>query len=80
MTTEATRPAEKTHWTSSEKLGTWPYYTRRGISSLCDATTPEGFGPEASRWETWYFGYGRTPKDATSLLLPRKGHTSSSRF
>jgi hypothetical protein len=30
----------------------WPYYTRRGINSLCDATTPEGFGPEASRWET----------------------------
>jgi hypothetical protein len=34
----------------------WPYYTRRGISSLCDATTPEGSGPETSRWETWYFG------------------------
>jgi hypothetical protein len=44
-TTEATRPAEKTHWTSSKRLGTWPYYTRCGISSLCDATTPEGFGP-----------------------------------
>jgi hypothetical protein len=37
-------------------LGTWPYYTRRSISSPCDATTPEGFGPEASKWETWYFG------------------------
>jgi hypothetical protein len=46
MTTEATRPAEKTHWTSSKRLGTWPCYTRCGISSLCDATTPEGFGPE----------------------------------
>jgi hypothetical protein len=46
MMTEVTRPAEKTHWTSSKKLGTWPYYTRRGISSLCDATTPEGFGPK----------------------------------
>jgi hypothetical protein len=80
MTTEATRPAEKIHWTSSKRLGTWPYYTRRGISSLCDATTPEGFGPEASRWETWYFGYGRTPEGATSLLLPRKGRSSSPRF
>jgi transposase InsO family protein len=80
MTTEATRPAEKTHWTSSKKLGTWPYYTQRGISSLCDATTPEGFSPEASRWETWYFGRGRTPEDATSLLLPGKGRSSSPRF
>jgi transposase InsO family protein len=79
-TTEATRPAEKTHWTSSKKLGTWPYYTRCGISSLYDATTPEGSDPEASRWETWYFGYGRTPEDTTSLLLPGKGRSSSPRF
>jgi hypothetical protein len=34
----------------------WPYYTRCGISSLCDATTPKGFGLEASKWETWFFG------------------------
>jgi hypothetical protein len=44
----------------------WPYYTRRGIGSLCDATTPEGFGPEASKWETWYFGCDKTPEGATS--------------
>jgi hypothetical protein len=68
--TEATRPAEKTHWTSSKKLETWPYYTRHGISSLCDATTPEGSGPETSRWETWYFDCDKTPEGATSLLLP----------
>jgi hypothetical protein len=80
MTIEATRPAEKTHWTSSKRLGTWPYYTRHGISSLCDATTPEGFGPKASRWETWYFGCAKTPEGATSLLLPGKGHSSSPRF
>jgi hypothetical protein len=78
--TEATRPAEKIHWTSSKKLRTWPYYTRHGISSLYDATTPEWFGPEASRWETWYFGCGKTPEDATSSLLPRKGRSSSPRF
>jgi hypothetical protein len=30
--TEATRPVEKTHWTSSKRLGTWPYYTRHDIS------------------------------------------------
>jgi hypothetical protein len=53
---------EKTHWTSWKRLETWPYYTRRGISSLCDATTPEEFGPEAFRWETWCFGYGKTPE------------------
>jgi hypothetical protein len=46
----------------------WPCYTRRDISSLCDATTPEGFGPEISKWETWCFGYGKTPDGATSLL------------
>jgi hypothetical protein len=43
--TDATRPTEKTHWTSWKRLGTWPYYTRRGISSPCDATTPEGSVP-----------------------------------
>jgi hypothetical protein len=76
-TTKATRPAEKIRWTSWKKLGTWPYYTRRGISSLCDATTPEGFGPEASKWETWYFGCDKMPEGATSLLLPGKGPSSS---
>jgi transposase InsO family protein len=49
---QSNRPAERIHWTSCKRLGTWPYYTRRGISSLCDATMPEGFGPEASKWET----------------------------
>jgi transposase InsO family protein len=63
-----------------ERLRTWPCYTQRGISSLCDATTPEGFGPKASRWETWYFGCGKTPEGATSLLLPGKGRSSSPRF
>jgi hypothetical protein len=29
---------------------------------------PEGFGPEASKWETWCFGYDKTPEGATSLL------------
>jgi hypothetical protein len=68
--TEATRPAEKTHWTSWKRLGMWPYYTRHGISSLYDATTPEGFDPEASRWETWYLaaaGRPRTPQAYSSL-------------
>jgi hypothetical protein len=78
--TKATRPTEKTRWISRKRLGTWPYYTRRGISSPCDATTPEGFDPEASKWETWYFGYDKTPEGATSLLLPRKGPSSSPRF
>jgi hypothetical protein len=35
-----------------EEARTWPYYTRRDISSLCDATTPEGFGSRTSKWET----------------------------
>jgi hypothetical protein len=78
--TKATRPAERTHWTSSKKLGTLPYYTRHGISSLCDATTPEWFGPKASKWETWCFGCDKTPEDTTSLLLPRKCCSSSPRF
>jgi ribonuclease HI/transposase InsO family protein len=51
-----------------------------GISSLCYATTPEGFGPEASRWETWYFNCDKTPEGATSLLLHGKGRSSSPRF
>jgi transposase InsO family protein len=50
------------------------------ISSLCDATTPEGFGPETSRWATWCFGYAKTPEGTTSSSLPRKGHSSSPRF
>jgi hypothetical protein len=53
---------------------------RHGTSSLCDTTTPEGFGPEASKWETWYFDCDKTPEGATSLLLPRKGRSSSPRF
>jgi hypothetical protein len=40
----------------------------------------QGFGPEASKWETWYFGCDKTPEGATSLLLPRKGPSSSPRF
>jgi hypothetical protein len=36
---------EKTHWTSWKRLRTWPCYTRRGISSPCDATTPRGSVP-----------------------------------
>jgi hypothetical protein len=43
--TEATGPTEKTHWTSWRRLGTWPYYTRQGISSPFDGTTPEGSVP-----------------------------------
>jgi hypothetical protein len=46
----------------------------------CDATTPEGFGPETSRWGTWCFGYNKTPEGATSSHLPGKGHSSSPRF
>jgi hypothetical protein len=58
----------------------WPYYTPRGISSLCDATTLEVFGLETSEWETWYFGCDKTPEGATSLLPPRRGLSSSPRF
>jgi hypothetical protein len=47
--TKASRPTERTHWTSWKRLGTWPYYTQHGISSLYDATTPDGFGPETSK-------------------------------
>jgi hypothetical protein len=39
-----------------------------------------GSGPEASRWETWYFGCDKTPEGATSLPLPGKGRSSSARF
>jgi transposase InsO family protein len=51
--TKAIKLIKKTHWTSWKRLGTWPYYTRHGTSSPCDATTPEGFGPKTSRWATW---------------------------
>jgi hypothetical protein len=50
------------------------------LDQLEEATTPEGFGPETSRWATWCFGYDRTPEGATSSLLPGKGHSSSPRF
>jgi transposase InsO family protein len=46
----------------------------------CDATTPEGFGPETSRWATWCFDYDKTPEGDTSSRLPGKGHLSSPRF
>jgi hypothetical protein len=36
--------------------------------------------PEASKWETWYFGCDKTPEGTTSLLLPGKGPSSSPRF
>ena len=70
---KATKLVEKTRWTSWKRLGTWPYYTWHGISSLCDATTPEGFGPETSRWATWCFGYDNTPEGATKLTPPWEG-------
>jgi hypothetical protein len=63
-----------------EGLGTWPYYTRRGISSPCDATTPEEFGLETSRWATWCFNYDKTPEGGTISRLPGKGHSSSPSF
>jgi hypothetical protein len=78
--TKAIKQTEKTHWTGWKRLGTWPYYTRRGISSPCDATTPKGFGPETSRWATWCFGCDKTPKGGTSSRLLGKGHSSSPRF
>jgi transposase InsO family protein len=71
---------DRSNQTSWKRLGTWPYYTRRGISGLCDATTPEGLGPGTSRWGTWCFGYDKTPEGATSSLLPGKGRSSSPRF
>jgi hypothetical protein len=72
-----TRAYDDQSW---KRLGTWPYYTRRSISSPCDATTPEGFGPETSRWVTWCFDCDKTPEGGTSSRLPRKGHSSSPRF
>jgi hypothetical protein len=80
MTTKAIRSAERIHWTSWKRLETWPYYTRRSISSPCNATTPEGFSLETSKWETWCFSYDKMPEGATSLLLPGKGHSSSPKF
>jgi hypothetical protein len=49
-------------------------------SSPCDATTPEGFGPETSRWATWCFGCDKTPEGGTSSHLPGKGRSSSPKF
>jgi hypothetical protein len=46
----------------------------------CDATTPEGSGPETSRWETWCFGCDKTPKGGTSSRPPRRGRSSSPKF
>jgi hypothetical protein len=66
--TKATKSAEKTRWTSWKRLGTRPYYTRRGTSSPCDATTPEGSGPETSRWATWCSGCDKTPEGGTRGL------------
>jgi hypothetical protein len=79
-TTKAIKPTEKTLWTSWKRLRIWPYYTRRGTSSPCDATTPEGFGPETSRWATWCFDYDKTPEGGTSSRLPGKDRPSSPRF
>jgi hypothetical protein len=42
-TTKATRPAEKTHWTSSKKFGTWP--STLGAVSAVPATLPRPRGP-----------------------------------
>src|SRR5688572_26923162 len=73
MLTKATKLVEKTRWTSWKRLGTRPYYTRRGTSRPCGATTPEGSGPETSRWATWCFGYDKTPEVDTSSCPPREG-------
>jgi hypothetical protein len=54
---------------SWKRLGTRPYYTRHGISSPCDATTPEGFGPETSRWATWCLGCDKTAEGGASSRL-----------
>jgi hypothetical protein len=50
------------------------------VSAVPATLQPEGFGPETSRWVTWYFGYDKTPEGATSSHLPRKGRSSSPRF
>jgi hypothetical protein len=39
-----------------------------------------GVRPRGFQLETWYFGCGKTPEGATSLLLPGKGRSSSPRF
>jgi hypothetical protein len=80
MTTKATKLVEKTRWTSWKRLRTRPYYTRRGTSSPCDATTPEGSGPETSKWATWCFGCDKTPEVDTSLRPPGRGRSSSPKF
>jgi hypothetical protein len=63
-----------------EEARTRPYYTRHGTSSPCDATTPEGSGPETSRWATWCFGCDKTPEEGTSSRPPRRDHSSLPRF
>jgi hypothetical protein len=73
MLTKATKLIEKTRWTSCKRLGTRPYYTRRGTSSPCDATTPEGSSPETSRSATWCFGCDKTPEVGTSSRPPWEG-------
>jgi hypothetical protein len=45
-----------------------------------DATMPEGFGPETSRWATWCFSCDKTPEGGTSSRLLGKGRSSSPRF
>jgi hypothetical protein len=52
----------------------------RDVALPSDAATPEGFGPETSEWETWYFGCDKTPEGTTSLPLPGKGRSSSPKF
>jgi hypothetical protein len=51
-----------------------------GNPTSASAITPEGFGPEASKLETWCFSYDKTPEDATSLLLPGKDRSSSPKY
>jgi hypothetical protein len=80
MLTKATKIIEKTRWTSWKRLGTRPYYTRRGTSSPCDATTLEGSGLETSRRATWCSGCDKTLEGGTSSRLPGKGHSSSPKF
>ena len=40
---------------------------------LPSLTTPEGFGPETSRWATWCFGCGKTTEGGTSSRPPWEG-------
>jgi hypothetical protein len=80
MLTKETKLIEKTRWTSWKRLRTRPCCTRRGTSSPCDATTPEGSGPETSRWATWCFGCDKTPEGGTSSRPPGRGHSSSPKF